>query len=82
MSKFVAVAFTLAVAAGTARADEAIPNPLIDYDGFQRIVASSKDERESHRLSEAAFLARMREPGVVVLAHAKRVTGCATSRAR
>lgn len=67
MPKVVAVAFALAAFAAAARADEAIPNPLIDYDGFQRIVASSKDERESHRLTEAAFLAGLREPGVIVL---------------
>ena len=67
MPKLVVAAFALAALVRVAHADEAIPNPLIDYDGFQRIVESSKDERESHRLSEAAFLAGMREPGVIVL---------------
>jgi hypothetical protein len=59
--------FFLAAAAATAHADEAIPNPLIDYDQFEHIVHSAKPERESHRLTEAQFLARMQQSGVVVL---------------
>jgi hypothetical protein len=60
----VALAVALAPAA---RAGSPIANPLIDYDGFQRIVESSKGERESHRLDEAGFLAGMAQPGVIVL---------------
>jgi hypothetical protein len=53
--KTLAIAFGIATAAANAR--ESIPNPEIDYEGFERIVHASKDERESHRLSEAQFLA-------------------------
>lgn len=63
--KMLAVAFATAAAAASAR--EPIPNPQIDYYGFERIVDSSREERESHRLSEAQFLERMRQPGVLVL---------------
>lgn len=42
-------------------------NPLIDAAGFQRIVADMGATRETRRLDEAAFLAAMREPGVVLL---------------
>jgi hypothetical protein len=48
-------------------AREAIPNPQIDYAAFERIVHESKDERESHRLTETQFLERMRQAGVLVL---------------
>jgi hypothetical protein len=48
-------------------AADPIPNKLIDYQGFQKIVDSSRQERESHRLSEDAFLAAMAEKDVVVL---------------
>jgi rhodanese-related sulfurtransferase len=46
---------------------ESIPNRLIDYNGFQKIVVSSAQERESRRLSEAQFMAMMKEQGVIVL---------------
>jgi phage shock protein E len=58
---------TLVLAMPALRAQDPIPNRLIDYAGFQRIVETSKDERESRRLTEDAFLAAMKEPGVVVL---------------
>jgi hypothetical protein len=47
--------------------DEPIPNRLIDYAGFQKIVVTSNKERESRRLTEEAFLKMMSERGVVVL---------------
>jgi hypothetical protein len=50
----------------TAVADQ-IPNRLIDYNGFQKIVVSSNAERESRRLKEDEFIATMAEKGVVVL---------------
>ena len=46
---------------------DTIPNQLIDYSAFQKIVETSKGERESHRLTEDQFLAAMTEPGTVVL---------------
>lgn len=55
------------VAAAAAQAGEPGPNPLIDYGQFQRIVSTSKTQHESHRLTEAEFLAQMGEQGVIVL---------------
>ncbi len=49
------------------RAEEPIPNRLIDYAGFQKIVDTSEKERESRRLTEDAFLTLMGQEGVVVL---------------
>jgi len=54
-------------------AQDSIPNPLIDYKGFQKIVDTSDKERESHRLSEDAFVTMMNENSVVVL-DARRVS--------
>lgn len=48
-------------------AADPIPNRLIDYAAFQKIVITSEAERESRRLTEGAFLTAMTEPGVVVL---------------
>jgi len=55
------------LAAPFLRAADTIPNPQIDYAAFQKIVRTSAGERESHRLTEDAFLSAMKEPGVVVL---------------
>ncbi|MDX2240280.1 MAG: rhodanese-like domain-containing protein [Leptolyngbyaceae cyanobacterium bins.302] len=48
-------------------AQEVIPNRLIDYGKFRDIVVRSEDERESRRLTEAQFMAMMKEPGIVLL---------------
>jgi len=48
-------------------ADPTIPNRLIDYAAFQKIVDSSGPQREKQRLTEDAFLAAMNAPGVVLL---------------
>jgi hypothetical protein len=48
-------------------AQEAIPNRLIDYDKFEEIVVQSSQERESKRLTEAQFIAMMKEQGIVLL---------------
>jgi hypothetical protein len=48
-------------------AADPIPNKLIDYAAFQKIVITSEKERESHRLTEDSFLAAMSQPGVVLL---------------
>jgi hypothetical protein len=58
---------SLAACAAAAQAEEPIANPLIDYAQFQRIVTTSKAQHESRRLTEAQFLAQMREYGVIVL---------------
>jgi hypothetical protein len=46
---------------------EEIPNRLIDYKGFQKIVAASASERESHRLTEPQFLKAMANKNAVLL---------------
>ncbi len=53
--------------AAAALAGDPIPNALINYDKFQRIVTESANERQSRRLTEDSFLARMKEPDVIVL---------------
>ncbi len=68
--KISAILASLLVFASTAQllsATDPIPNPLIDYAAFQKIVLASARERESHRLTEDQFLAAMKEPGVVLL---------------
>lgn len=65
--KTFAIALGIAATGAVASAAESIPNPQIDYAGFERIVHTSKEEREAHRLSEAQFLARMQQHGVLVL---------------
>jgi phage shock protein E len=58
---------TLTMAAPLLPGEEPIPNRLIDYNGFQKIVDTSNQERESRRLTEEAFLKKMGEQGVIVL---------------
>jgi Rhodanese-like domain len=48
-------------------AADPIPNRLIDYAGFQKIVDTSGPEREKMRLTEEQFLAAMSDPNAVVL---------------
>src|SRR5438309_100753 len=57
----------LAATAAAAQAAESIPNPLIDYGQFQRIVTSSTAQRESRRLTEEEFLLDMKQRDVIVL---------------
>jgi 3-mercaptopyruvate sulfurtransferase SseA len=51
----------------TAWAAEQIKNPLIDYQGFQKIVVESAGEREAHRLTETQFIAAMADTNAVLL---------------
>jgi Rhodanese-like domain len=44
-----------------------IPNRLIDYAGFKKIVLDSAFERETHRLTERQFMEAMLEKNAVVL---------------
>jgi len=60
-------ASTLVFASPVFAGQDPIPNRLIDYAGFQKIVDTSEKERESRRLTEDAFLQMMTEKGVVVL---------------
>jgi len=46
---------------------EPIPNKLIDYNEFQKIVVASASERESHRLTEPQFIAAMADKKAVLL---------------
>ncbi len=48
-------------------AADPIPNRLIDYAGFQKIVIASAETREQNRLTEVRFLELMREPGTLLL---------------
>ncbi len=57
----------LVLGAGSALAAETIPNRLIDYQEFQKIVVVSASERESHRLTEAQFLKALADKSVVLL---------------
>jgi rhodanese-related sulfurtransferase len=52
---------------GNAGAAEPIPNPKIDAEGFLRVTHEAMAARETHRLTEAQFLAMAAEPGTVVL---------------
>lgn len=63
----VLTALALAAFLPSLRAVDNIPNKLIDYDGFQKIVDTSKSEREGRRLTEEGFIAAMAEQGVVIL---------------
>jgi hypothetical protein len=58
---------TLLFSAASALMAGQIPNPLIDYQGFQKIVAVSADERESHRLTEPQFMEAMADKNAVLL---------------
>jgi hypothetical protein len=48
-------------------AQDTIPNPLIDYDGFKTIVIESTEERESRRLTEEEFIKMMNQSDVILL---------------
>ena len=52
---------------GVAAAEKTAPNPLIDAGGFQQTVRASAQARESGRLTEAEFLAALRDGETVVL---------------
>jgi len=48
-------------------AQESIPNRLIDYSEFKKIVVQSSQERESRRLTEEQFIAMIDKGDVVLL---------------
>ena len=52
-----------------ARPDDRPPaaNPAIDMKGYLEVSREAAKHRESHRVSEEAFLAMMSEPGTIVL---------------
>jgi phage shock protein E len=51
----------------SAVAADRIPNRLIDYAGFKKIVLDSAFDRETHRLTERQFMEAMLDKNVVVL---------------
>jgi 3-mercaptopyruvate sulfurtransferase SseA len=58
---------TLFFSIGSVLAADQIPNRLIDYQEFQKIVAASAGERESHRLTEPLFIQAMSDKATVLL---------------
>lgn len=52
---------------GSVLAVEQIPNRLIDYKEFQKIVVTSASEREFHRLTEPQFIKAMADKKAVLL---------------
>lgn len=43
-----------------------IPNPAIDYEAFDRLVAEIAPIREKNRVTEDQFIAMAAEPGTVI----------------
>lgn len=61
-------AAALALVTAGALAAQAVPdNPAIDMPGFLRLAQEAAELRQSRRLTEEQFLARMKAPGAVVL---------------
>ena len=56
----------LALVSSAIAADQ-IPNQLIDYPAFQKIVSDSANERQSHRLTEKQFIEAMLDKNTVIL---------------
>ena len=67
MKTLLITASTLVLASSILHTDDAIPNRLIDYPGFQKIVDTSRQEHEKQRLTEDEFLAVMKRSDAVVL---------------
>src|SRR5262245_40692680 len=70
MKKNLAVAVLCSFAVGGWAADPVqvpIPNPLIDYPGFEKQVSVVGQFREKRRISESQFIRMAAEPGTVVL---------------
>ncbi len=63
--KIILLALVLSIGSGLAT--EPIPNRLIDYQEFQKVVITFGMERESHRLTEPQFLKAMTDEKVVLL---------------
>src|SRR5947199_10274370 len=58
---------TFLVIVSSAAAADQIPNRLIDYAEFKKIVFDSVRERETHRLTEKQFVQAMADKDTVVL---------------
>jgi phage shock protein E len=64
---FLLTATTLVFASHGVLGQDPIPNPLIDYTGFQKIVDTANKEREARRLTEDGFLKMITDPDAMVL---------------
>lgn len=65
--RHIALSFCLLALAAAGAKAQSIQNEQIDYAEFKRIVLETEQHRESRRLSEADFIAAMRDPDVVLL---------------
>ena len=65
--KIKTLSLALLLAASSGALAQSITNRLIDYRGFQQIVAASAAEREAHRLTEPQFIQAMADPKAVLL---------------
>jgi phage shock protein E len=66
VNKLVVLA-SLVLSGAAAFAADGIPNPLIDYAGFEKQVSVVGALRESRRVSEGEFIDMARDPSTVVL---------------
>lgn len=57
----------LGAGGGSSRGDSSIPNPRIDMAAYLKIAHEAAAHRETHRVTEAQFLAMSREPGTIIL---------------
>ena len=57
----------LLMMAGSALAADQIPNRLIDYNAFAKLVLDSGPQREAHRLTEQEFVEAMSDKNVLIL---------------
>ncbi|HXU71997.1 MAG TPA: rhodanese-like domain-containing protein [Polyangia bacterium] len=67
MRKPIVLLAILGAGGGSGRADSSIPNPRIDMAAYLKIAQEAAAHRESHRVTEAQFLAMSRDPGTVIL---------------
>jgi phage shock protein E len=57
----------LLIMAGSVLAADQIPNRLIDYNAFAKLVLDSGPQREAHRLTEQQFAEAMSDKNILIL---------------
>jgi len=67
MKYMIRVAFAILCVTFAVRAQQPINNPAIDMDGYLQAAKEAAAHRESHRLTEDAFIRISREPGTIIL---------------
>lgn len=68
MQKLMFVLAMVCIFAGVSFSQKSdISNPAIDMEGFLKISADAARHRETRRLTEDEFIAKSREPGVMIL---------------